>query len=127
MKKTIALILLLSLTFLCACGEAPAPASAPTAEPAVDPTAEPTPTPVPTPETEEAEVIALEAPAIMARLDRGDSVELMGKEIKYMDYYIVKSDKGCGLMHKQFLRLENEEEYKSWTGYALADTVMYTD
>ena len=127
MKKTIALILLLSLTFLCACGEAPAPASAPTAEPAVDPTAEPTPTPVPTPETEEAEVIALEAPAIMARLDRGDNVELMGKEIKYMDYYIVKSDKGYGLMHKQFLRLENEEEYKSWTGYALADTVMYTD
>ena len=127
MKKTIALILLLSLTFLCACGEAPAPAGAPTAEPAVEPTAEPTPTPVPTPETEEAEVIALEAPAIMARLDRGDSVELMGKEIRYMDYYIVKSDKGYGLMHKQFLRLENEEEYESWTGYALDDTVMYSD
>ena len=123
MKKTIALILLLSLTFLCACGEATAPAPVPTAEPTVEPTAEPTPTPVPTPETEEAEVIALEAPAVMARLDRGDSVELMGKEIRYMDYYIVKSDKGYGLMHKQFLRLENEEEYESWTGYAMSNIV----
>ncbi|MDO4982885.1 MAG: hypothetical protein Q4E35_04935 [Eubacteriales bacterium] len=51
----------------------------------------------------------------------------MGRDSKYDNHYIVKSDKGYGLVHKQFLRLEGEAAYESWTGYTLPSTVMYTD
>lgn len=139
MKKLTIPVLFMLLLLMCGCAVQPAafaaqitptPAITPTPEPLSEPLPTPTPLPSPTsmpePETEKAFVIALEAPVILTRLERDTEVELMGKDSKFPEFYIVKSEDGYGLMHRQFLRLEDAKEFESWTFKADAGLKLYS-
>ena len=82
------------------------------------PTPEPTPTPTPEPDTTPAFVVAKEAPAVLAYLMRGDEVEIVGDYEALEGYFIVKAEPGYGIVEKSLLRLDGEEPYAEWHGYA---------
>ena len=122
MKKFFAVLLSVLTIFLCACGTGSpeVPVSSPV--PAVE-----TEESVPEPKIMEAEVIGVEAPAVLAYLDRGDEIGLMGECQENGNYYIVKSAKGFGLVSKNFVRLADEADYESWTGQAADGAKLYSD
>jgi hypothetical protein len=43
------------------------------------------------------------------------------------EHLIIKTDNGYGLVQNQFLRTEGTEPYETWTGYAYADTEVFSD
>lgn len=116
MKKIISACLC-AVILLAGCGvpdEVPSPA--PTATP------EPTPTPTPTPETSGAEVVSLEACAVLAVLPRGAELEI---EDEWGDYYIVNSHEGRGYVEKRLVALADDET-EPRTAYAKSQAEFYT-
>ena len=97
----------------------------PTTEPFTEPTTEAT-TEAPTepiPECVNATVQAVDAPAILMLLNRGDTVDVV-KEYDE-DHYMVKVDSLYGLIEKQLLRFPGEAAYDTWKGYAKSNAPLY--
>lgn len=137
MKKIIIFMLILSLVMLCACSKgrdvpavAEAPAAAAEAQPAAAATAPEQPETEEAealPETEKARVKTFSLTAVLEWLNRGDQVEIIGEAKEgYEDYVIVRSGESYGLVEKQFLRFEGEEDYKERKGYIQGSTKLYT-
>lgn len=120
MKKIIAACLCAGILLLGGCG-APAPAQTPSPEPTLTP--EPTPTPTPTPETSGAEVVTLEACALLAVLERGEELEI---EDEWGNYYIVASAAGRGYVEKRLVALAGAEEPEPRTVYARSQAGFFT-
>lgn len=127
MKKIIILLLTLSL-LLAGCGSAaPETTEATTPETTVPETTVPETTEEtqpettagtepPAPDTVDFIVQADRTPAVLALLNRGDTVEVVGQLDE--QYCVIRLEQGWGLIEKGLLRLEGEEGYEGWTGYA---------
>lgn len=120
MKKIIAACLCACMLLLAGCG-APAPAQTPSPEPTATP--EPTPTPTPTPQTSGAEVVTLEARALLTVLERGEEIEI---EDEWEGYYIVNCAEGRGYVEKRLVALAGEEEAEPRTAYAKSGAEFFT-
>ena len=96
------------------------PTETPTEEPTEAPTEEPT---EPVPDCVNAVVQVDNAPAVLALLSRGDTVDVVGEYDE--DHYVVKTESGYGLIEKQLLRMSGEAAYEVWTGYAHGGAPMY--
>ena len=90
------------------------------------PAPEPTPTPTPEPDTTPAFVVAKEAPAVLGYLMRGDEAEVIGNYEALDGYYVVKTDMGYGIVEKTMLRLDSEQPYAEWQGYAAGSADIYS-
>ena len=125
MRKMIFILLAFVLILMAGCGKKlPDTAiltEAPT-ETTVEATTEPT---EPVPECVNAVVQVADAPAILVLLNRGDKVDVVGEHDE--DHYVIRTEAGYGLVEKQFLRLEGEEAYETWTGYARNNAPIYED
>jgi len=131
MKKMIAASLLLLFLLMAGCSAVSEPSqpstqptSAPTQVPTTEPTTEPTtvPTTEPEPETVPGTVLYAPAPAVLAVLNRGESVEIledMGETCR------VRFGETTGMMEKRLLRPDSAEDYVPWTGYAQYKAVMF--
>jgi hypothetical protein len=64
-------------------------------------------------------------PAVLMLLSRGDAVDVVGAYDE--EHLIIKTANGYGLVQNQFLRTEGTEPYETWTGYAYADTEVFSD
>lgn len=97
------------------------PTNEPTTEPTTVPTTEAPTEPVPT--CTNAEVQVSNAPAVLALLNRGDTVDV----VKEYDegHYMVKVGELYGLVEKQLLRFPGEAGYEVWTGYARSNAPLY--
>lgn len=122
MKKVIAILLALAL--LCAgCGtNTPAETTAPaetvpatTAAPETTAPPETTEETIPVPELTSATAKA-EAAAVLALLNRGDEVEIVGEYDE--THYAIRMEVGYGLVEKAFVRLADQPAFESKTGYA---------
>lgn len=126
MKKIIAVCLCAAMLLLGGCG-IPMPPAVSTHEPAAapepTPAPTPTPTPTPTPDTSGAEVVTLEACAVMAVLERGDKLLI---EDEWENYYIVSSAKGRGYVEKRLVALDGEAEAEPRTVYARSKAEFFT-
>lgn len=88
-----------------------------------EPTQVPTPSPEPEPESEPGVVRADGTGLIFALLARGYDVEITGES---GDYYIVLIDGTEALVEKRFVRLDSEEEFQWWKGFAKANAPVYS-
>ena len=80
---------------------------------------------VPVPQTTCGTARVENTPALLATRMRGDVVDVVGE---YDDsHYVIKTDEGYGLVRKEMLRMEGEEAYETWTGYAYWHAEFYTD
>lgn len=123
------LIVLLALTLLLCTGckkqepvQTEAPTTVPTepAETTVPPTTEET---IPVPELKMGSAIVDETPAVLDTLMRDDVVDVVGE---YDDeHYAIKTVLGYGLVKKELLRMEGEEPYTAWFGYAYYNAEVY--
>lgn len=130
MKKYI--IVLLALVFVLCAGcsnqdpvQTDAPSAAPTT-PAVPtaPTVPPTTAATePQPELSMGSALVEETPAVLDTLMRDDVVDVVGEYDE--DHYVIKTDIGYGLVKKTLLRMEGEEAYQAWTGYAYYNAEVY--
>ncbi|MBQ3504498.1 MAG: hypothetical protein IJA75_07325 [Oscillospiraceae bacterium] len=135
MKKALIILLTLMLLLAAGCGkEAPEGTTAPdpTTEPVVETTeatqpqpteTEPVETEPPVPETTSATVQADKTGLILSIVNRGDTVEVVGEFDE--DHYAVKLETGYGLVQKRLVRLEGEEPYVGWEGYARYNAMLY--
>lgn len=130
MKRIIAACLCAAMLLLSGCGarigktsadKAPVMPSA-AAAPQPTPTQAPEPTPSPTPETSGAQVVSLEARAVLAVLERGEELRI---EDEWENYYIVDTAKGRGYIEKRLAALVGEETEPS-TVYAKSKAEFYT-
>lgn len=97
-----------------------------TEEPTEAPTEEPTEAPTePVPDCINAVVQVDNAPAVLALLSRGDTVDVVGEYDE--DHYVVKTESGYGLIEKQLLRISGEAAYEVWTGYAHGGAPVYSN
>lgn len=126
MKKLVCILLCTLL--LAGCTEE---ASVPTILP-VETTAEPTAvttmpveTTVPAPETVSATALTDKTCVLIATADRGAAIDVVGEHAD--TYYIVKTEQGYGLVEKSLVRLESQEAYAQWTGYALNNVAFYNN
>lgn len=119
MKKIIAVCICAAL-LLSGCG---APAAVETPSPAPTAAPEPTPTPTPTPDTNGAEVVTLEARALLAVLPRGEELVI---EDEWESYYIVNTAEGRGYVEKRLVASTGEEETEPRTVYAKSKAGFYT-
>ncbi len=124
MRKCIIALLVL-LPILCAgCKkqepvQTEAPTTAPT-ETTVPPTTEET---IPVPELNMGTALVDDTPAILNTLMRDDVVDVVGEYDE--DHYVIKTEKGYGLVKKELLRLKGEAAYEVWTGYAYWNAEVY--
>ena len=134
MRKMVIFLVVVLLLVTAGCG-AKAPETGEIADETTIPATE-TPTEVPTevpteaptepgPECEDALVQVDQAPAILMLLNRGDKVDVVGEYDQ--DHYIIKTERGYGLVEKQLLRLEGETAYTGWTGYAYSNAAIYSN
>lgn len=119
---TLALTLLLGLA---ACGkkaeEPTAPATQPTTQPP-ETTAETT-IPAPTePEWTPGLARAGYLGAVYKTFDAGDTVKVVGT---FQDYYVVEEEDVDLLVEQRLVRLDSEEPFESWNGYAKYGTEVY--
>ncbi len=56
-------------------------------------------------------------------LNRGDMVDVVGEFDE--EHYAIKTEAGYGLVEKQLLRMEGEDAYVAWTGYAKNGAAVY--
>lgn len=117
MKKIISLLLIfLLLLTMASCGKKEAaPATEATTIPTEAPTEAPT-DPAPTePDWELGVARAGYGEAVYTTYAKGDAVTVIGQ---WKDYYVVKGEEVDLLIEKRFVRLNSEEAFESWTGYA---------
>lgn len=120
MKKIIAVILVLLALLFSGCASVSQPQ--PSAMPVPTPTPEPIPTPTPEPETLPGTVLYSPAPAVLAVLQRGDSVDIledMGELCR------VRCGELTGLMEKRLLRPASAGTYVPWKAYAGYQAVLF--
>lgn len=128
MKRTIALILMAVLLLsLASCGKkGPEPTVALTTEPATEPTTAPTtePTiPAPTePEWEPGVSRANYGEVLYTVLEKGTEVNVLGQ---FGDYYVIEGEEVDLLIENRFGRLDNDDSYEEWTGYAKRGTGVF--
>lgn len=124
MKKYIIMLLALALLLCVGCKkQEPAPTEAPTTAPVettVPPTTEET---VSIPELNTGTALVDDTPAILNTLMRDDVVDVVGEYDE--DHYVIKTEKGYGLVKKELLRLKGEAAYEVWTGYAYWNAEVY--
>lgn len=133
MKKYILVLLALTLVLCAGCGQQ---VPAQTQEPATDPvqteqttvpaetTVPPTTeAPIPVPELSVGYARVDKTPAVLETLLRDDVVDVVGEYDE--DHYVVKTDLGYGLVKKVMLRLDGENPYEAWTGYAYSNAAVY--
>lgn len=130
MKKTIAACLCAVMMLLAGCGATATPAPSgstpttePTSPPATAPVTEPTLPPETIPETDDGEVVALEAPAVLAVLERGEPLLIEGE---WEDYYIVSTAYGRGYVEKRLVAYDGEEETEPKTMFAKRNAELFT-
>ena len=106
--------------------KAPEPSELPetTAAPTEKETEAPTTVPTePAVLTEEKAVLADHVPAVLAFLNRGDTLEVV---CDYDDQYVkVKLSQGYGLAAKNLIRMEGAEGYEAWDGYSVWNAEIY--
>ena len=125
MKKMIVCLLVVSMiAALCGCGSAAQPEVTPAPTPSATPvpTPVPTPTPSPEPQWEPGTVIAGKAEIFYANYMRGDELSAVGQ---WGDYYIVSDGEMELLAETRYLRLETEEGFEAYEGYAESKTQVY--
>lgn len=93
---------------------------APTEPPTEAPTEAPT---EPVPACINATVQVNDAPAILALLNRGETVDVVGEFDE--EHYVIKTEPGYGLVEKQLLRMSGEPDYEVWSGYAKSKAPLY--
>lgn len=133
MKKALFFLLIAVLLLAVGCEKTDQGATVPTVPtttiPATEPTTEPTTVPTteaptePVPTCTNAEVQVSNAPAVLALLNRSDTVDVV-KEYDE-DHYMVKVNSLYGLVEKQLLRFPGDAAYKTWKGYSQNDAPMY--
>jgi hypothetical protein len=128
MKKIILLLFILTVILAGCGGKAPAETNAPaTTEAPVQTTAatepEPTETEPPVPETVSGTVLADKTAVVLTMANRGDAVDIVDQFDEA--HYVLKMETGYGLIEKRLVRLEGEEAYAEWDGYAKSGAVLY--
>lgn len=135
MKKIICILLCCILLAGCSHPAAPqttAPVPPETQPPTQPPTQASTEPPVttvppetepPAPETVSATALADHTVLILTTANRGDVVEIAGEFDE--NHYVIKLENGFGLIEKNLVRLEGEELYTQWEGYAYYGAKMY--
>lgn len=120
---TFALAVLLLLT-MASCGKKEAePTVAPTEAPVIEATEAPeTQAPDVEPEWEPATVRASYGEAVYAYLDAGTNVNVIGK---FKDYYVIEGDDIDMLVFKDYVRLNSEDGFVAWNGYAKNGTEVF--
>ena len=128
MKRVISLTLaVLLLLTLASCGKKEAePTTAPTVEETTAPvveTTEETEAPAPTePEWEPGISRAAYGEAVYAQLDAGTEVNVIGQ---FKDYFVIEGEELDLLVEKRFVRLDSEDPFESWDGYAMSGTEVF--
>lgn len=128
MKRVISLTLaVLLLLTLASCGKKEAePTTAPTVEETTAPvveTTEETEAPAPTePEWEPGISRAAYGEAVYALLDAGTEVNVIGQ---FKDYFVIEGEELDLLVEKRFVRLDSEDPFESWDGYAMSGTEVF--
>ena len=130
MKKFWILLMACLLILTAGCNKKEEPVAEPTAE-TTEATVEATLPPetteatIPVPQTVCGTARVQNTPAVLSTKMRGDQVEVVGE---YDDaHYVIKTAEGYGLVRKELIRMEGEEEYESWTGYAYWQAEFYSD
>lgn len=128
MKKIILLLFILTVILAGCGGKAPAETTAPaTTEAPVQTTAatepEPTETEPPVPETVSGTVLADKTAVVLTMANRGDAVDIVDQFDEA--HYVLKMETGYGLIEKRLVRLEGEEAYAEWDGYAGYNALLY--
>ena len=128
MKRVISLTLaVLLLLTLASCGKKEAePTTAPTVAETTAPvveTPEETEAPAPTePEWEPGISRAAYGEAVYALLDAGTEVNVIGQ---FKDYFVIEGEELDLLVEKRFVRLDSEDPFESWDGYAMSGTEVF--
>ena len=113
---TLALAVLLLLT-MASCGKKEAePTTVPTEETTV-PTTEAT-----EPEWEPGISRAGYGEAVFTTLASGTEVNVIGQ---FKDYYVIEGEEVDLLVEKRFVRLDSEEPFESWNGYAKSGAKVF--
>lgn len=121
---TLALAVVLLLT-LASCGKKEAePTVAPTEAPVIEATeaAPETQAPSGEPEWEPGVSRANYGEAVYAYLDAGTEVNVIGQ---YGDYYVIEGEEIDLLVYNEYVRLDNEEDFEGWNGYAKSNTEVF--
>jgi len=128
MRKIMLILLAVTILLLAGCGgQQPEPDETMASEtvPSTEAPTEP-PTEIPTepkPTCINAQVQVDAVPAVIQLLNRGDQVEVVGE---YKEkYYVICVGDVTGFVEKQLLRLNTEEAYEPWTGYAGYNAGIY--
>ena len=124
MKRVITLTLaVLLLLTMASCGKKEAePTTVPTTEPTTVPTTEAT-EPAPTePEWEPGISRAGYGEAVYTTLASGTEVNVIGQ---FKDYYVIEGEEVDLLVEKRFVRLDSEEPFESWNGYAKSGAKVF--
>lgn len=64
-------------------------------------------------------------PAVLNTRMRGDQVDVVGEYDE--SHYVIKTEEGYGLVRREFIRMEGESAYETWTGYARWNAEFYTN
>ena len=128
MKKLFIITLCLALLLAGCATKAPAPigTTAPSSTPetaATQPATEPTETEPPVPETEAGTALADRTALILTTLDRGAAVSIVDEFDA--QYYVIRLEDGYGLIEKRLVRMDGEEAYVPWTGYARSGAELF--
>lgn len=126
MKKYIIVLLAVTILLCAGCAkqqsaETTVPTTVPT-ETTVPPTTEET---IPVPELKMGRAMVDDTPAILSILMRDDTVDVVGEYDD--DHYVIKTEKGYGLVKKELLRNTEEAVYEAWTGYAYYHAEFYNN
>lgn len=123
MKRVITLILaVLMVLSMASCGKKKSePATVPTTE-APAPTTETT-IPAPTePEWEPGISRAAYGEVLYTSFEKGAEVNVLGR---FKDYYVVEGEEVDLLVEARFIRMDSEEAFETWTGYARWNTQVF--
>lgn len=132
MKRIMIVLLVCTLLLTTGCGAAPAetqPSETAAPETTEAPTTEATepettePETVPVPDTVPAVVQVDKTPAVLTLLNAGDKAQVVGEYDE--EYVVIKTESGYGLVEKGLLRLEGQEAYEAWEGYAYPNAELY--
>lgn len=117
---TITLAVLLLLT-MASCGNQPVEPSTPT-QPTTTPEIPTEPAPPPEPEWEPGISRATYGEALYVYLDKGAEVNVIGQ---FKDYFIISGEDADLVVEKRFIRLDSEDPFESWDGYARKGTLVF--
>lgn len=128
MKKHWMILMACILLFAAGCGKtADSQLTESPAETTVETTLPPetTESTIPVPQTTCGTARVDNTPTVLSTRMRGDLVDVVGE---YDDsHYVIKTAEGYGLVRREFIRMESEASYETWTGYACWNAEFYTN